>query len=261
MRPKTRAIVLGAALVTGAAVAGIDWNQYIQKRYPNGSPVPPLINTKQTTLSGGTPLPVSCASGNVSSCMATANQNLLVSACKEVNATPVTAPTASTNSQYVSAVCPNQNWQSLIVNSPDKQKIINDLKKYSNSTVSASEGTAILVRESGGGNPADFNFQDYSPGGIKAVGPMQLIPRWHPGEPLNTVSGNMQSGMAYLQRCANGPNTPWGSQNLSWVATCYHEGQPYAYRHYIQSPLAIPAGVHGLNPAYVKIINNKCLNK
>ncbi|MBW9248890.1 MAG: hypothetical protein GJU72_07440 [Acidithiobacillus ferriphilus] len=87
MRPKTRAIVLGAALVTGAAVVGIDWNQYIQKRYPNGSPVPPVINTKQTTLSGGTPLPVSCASGNVSSCMATANQNLLVSACKEVNAT------------------------------------------------------------------------------------------------------------------------------------------------------------------------------
>ena len=85
MRPKTRAIVLGAALVTGAAVAGIDWNQYIQKRYPNGSPVPPVINTKQTTLSGGTPLPVSCASGNVSSCMATANQNLLVSACKGAN--------------------------------------------------------------------------------------------------------------------------------------------------------------------------------
>ena len=55
--------------------------------------MPPVINTKQTTSSGGTPLPVSCASGNVSSCMATANQNLLVSACKEVNAT---APTAST---------------------------------------------------------------------------------------------------------------------------------------------------------------------
>ena len=95
MRPKTRAIVLGAALVTGAAVVGIDWSQYIQKRYPNGSPVPPVVNTKQTTLSEGTPLPVSCASGNVSSCMATANQNLLVSACKEVNAT---APTASTKS-------------------------------------------------------------------------------------------------------------------------------------------------------------------
>lgn len=87
MRPKTRAIVLGAALVTGAAVAGFDWSQYIQKHYSNGSPVPPVINTKQTTLSGGAPLPVSCASGNVSSCMATANQNLLVSACKEVNAT------------------------------------------------------------------------------------------------------------------------------------------------------------------------------
>ena len=57
--------------------------------------MPPVINTKQTTLSGGAPLPVSCASGNVGSCMATANQNLLVSACKEVNAT---APTASTKS-------------------------------------------------------------------------------------------------------------------------------------------------------------------
>ena len=85
MRPKTRAIVLGAALATGATVAGIDWRQYIQQRYPNGSPVPPVINTKQTTSSGGTPLPVSCASGKVSSCMATANQNLLVSACKGAN--------------------------------------------------------------------------------------------------------------------------------------------------------------------------------
>ena len=94
MRPKTRAIVLGAALATGAAVAGIDWSQYIQQQ----NAVPPVINTKQTTLPGSTPLPVSCASGNVSSCMATVNQNLLVSACKEVNATPVTAPTASTKS-------------------------------------------------------------------------------------------------------------------------------------------------------------------
>ena len=108
MRPKTRAIVLGAALVTGAAVVGIDWSQYIQKRYPNGSPVPPVINTKQTTLSGGAPLPVSCASGNVSSCMATANQNLLVSACKEVNAT-----TASTTSQRT---CKNANQYSSVSN-------------------------------------------------------------------------------------------------------------------------------------------------
>ena len=79
-------------MATGATVAGIDWRQYIQQRYPNGSPVPPVINTKQTTSSGGTPLPVSCASGNVSSCMATANQNLLVSACKEVNALETCTP-------------------------------------------------------------------------------------------------------------------------------------------------------------------------
>ena len=203
-------------------------------------------------------MPVSCASGNASSCMATANQNLLVSACKEVNATPVTAPTASTSSQYVSAACPNQNWQSLIVNSPDKQKIINDLKKYSNSTVSASEGTAILVRESGGGNPAYFNFQDYSPGGAKAVGPMQLIPRWHPGEPLNTVSRNMQSGMAYLQRCANGPNTPWGPTNLVWIATCYHEGPTYAYNAYVTNPSTPPPGYGGHDPQYVAGVNASC---
>jgi GH24 family phage-related lysozyme (muramidase) len=98
MRPKTRAIMFGAAVATGAAVADFDLSKYIQQQYPSESPVPPAINTKQTTLSGGASLPVSCASGNVSSCMATANQSLLVSACKEVNAT---APTDSTKSQSV----------------------------------------------------------------------------------------------------------------------------------------------------------------
>jgi hypothetical protein len=173
MRPKTRAIVLGAALVTGAAVVGIDWSQYIQKRYPNGSPVPPVINTKQTTLSGGAPLPVSCASGNVSSCMATANQNLLVSACKEVNATPVTAPTASTKSQNA---CKAGGWESYIV---DKTLIPYIISASEVTGVPASQIAAIVGNESAWGScpsncQATHELNKSGQPVSSAYGPMQI---------------------------------------------------------------------------------------
>ena len=150
MRPKTRAIVLGAALATGATVAGIDWRQYIQQRYPNGSPVPPVINTKQTTLSGGAPLPVSCASGKVSSCMATANQNLLVSACKEVNATAPTASTKSTSASTIPKKCEPSNqidFGYLNVNENDSvpPALTGYVPHYSNGQVIGASGVTIGI--------------------------------------------------------------------------------------------------------------------